>query len=323
MNVLHFIRQHLSNKMIVHASMAAFAVTSTMNVANFFLATHHHWLVASTAGVALGAGLMALSIYLSGQDSSDRSKFYMLLASALAMAVLSGTIQTMGYQMHKLDLFTSCLLGFGPVLTVEILMALSVSSAERAEKERVQRDSKGHMKNSVASAMVATFQNIDAAKIQKYVDKEVDQVIRAYVDSAMADMLADLHGKAQPKPAPQHADDGTETEVQPGKARQIADYSAESLPVANQERQQAQADRQRAITELISSYGPLSTAEIVAKLAEDRNVQASERTVRSDCAALESAGEIAKDGRKWELHLQLIAALPTMAEPVHTNGTAH
>ena len=322
MKFLQFIKQYLNNKMIVHASMAAFAVTSTMNVANFFLATHHHWLVASTAGVALGAGLMALSIYLSGQDSSDRSKFYMLLASALAMAVLSGTIQTMGYQMHKLDLFTSCLLGFGPVLTVEILMALSVSSAERAEKERVQRDSKGHMKTSVASAMVATFQNIDAAKIQKYVDKEVDQVIRAYVDSAMSDMLADLHGKAQTKPAPQHADDGTETEAQPVKSRQIADMSAETLPLANQERQRLAAERQRAITELISSYGPLSTAEIVAKLAEDRNVQASERTVRSDCAALESADELVRDGRRWAQPLAIATTLPTM-EPVHTNGTAH
>ena len=54
MKFLQFIKQYLNNKMIVHASMAAFAVTSTMNVANFFLATHHHWLVASTAGVALG-----------------------------------------------------------------------------------------------------------------------------------------------------------------------------------------------------------------------------------------------------------------------------
>ena len=56
------ITQHLNNKTVVHGSMLAFAITSTLNIAGFFVPRTTMRLVAASAGLALGAGPMAVSI---------------------------------------------------------------------------------------------------------------------------------------------------------------------------------------------------------------------------------------------------------------------
>lgn len=193
MNTVNSIKGYLTNKTIVHASMLAFAVTSTLNIGGFFVATHHHWLVAASAGLALGGGLMAVSIYLSKQEFGKGLSFVTLLVSTVAMALLSGQIQAMAYQKHGLDSFTANLLGFAPPFVAEVLLALSVSLAERTERERAQRDSKQFIKDSVAESMTTAFRNVDASRIQKHIEKQVDGVIRAFVDDALGEMMAELN----------------------------------------------------------------------------------------------------------------------------------
>lgn len=193
MNVIDFIKQHLTNKTVVHLSMLAFAVTSTLNIAGFFMSTHHHWLVAASIGLALGGGLMAVSIYLSKQEFGKGLSFWTLLVATVAMALLSGQIQSMGYQKHGLDTFTANLLGFAPPIVAEVLLALSVSLAERTEREWAQRDSKQFIKDSVAESMTSAFRNVDASRIQKHIEKQVDGVIRAFVDDALGEMMAELN----------------------------------------------------------------------------------------------------------------------------------
>lgn len=51
--MLETFKKYATNKTIVHLAMLAFAITSTLNIAGFFLATHHHFLVASSIGLAL------------------------------------------------------------------------------------------------------------------------------------------------------------------------------------------------------------------------------------------------------------------------------
>lgn len=193
MNMINNITSHLNNKTVVHGSMLAFAVTSTLNIAGFFLATHHHVLVAASAGLALGAGLMAVSIYLSKQEFGKGLSFWTLLVSTVAMAILSGQIQSMAYQLHGLDSYTANLLGFAPPFVAEVLLALSVSLAERTERERAQRDSKQFIKDSVAESMTSAFRNVDASRIQKHIERQVDGVIRAFVDDALGEMMAELN----------------------------------------------------------------------------------------------------------------------------------
>jgi hypothetical protein len=181
MSQLQFIKQFLTNKTVVHAAMLAFAVTSTLNIAGFFIYTNHHILVAASIGLALGAGLMAVSIYLSRQELWSQN-FFLLLIAAIFMALLSGQIQTMAYQHHKLDNFTAYLLGYAPPFVVEIILALAVSLAERSEQERVHRDSKRFIKDSVAESMTSAFRNVDVSRIQRHIEKQVDSVIKAFVD---------------------------------------------------------------------------------------------------------------------------------------------
>lgn len=336
------IRKHFTNKTVVHLAMLAFAVTSTLNVAGFFAAMHHHWLVAASIGLALGAGLMAVSVYLSAQDTSNKANFYMLLAAAICMATLSGQIQSMAYRLHGLDTFTSYLLGYAPPFVVEILLALSVSLAERNEQERVQRDSKGHIKNSVATAMTTAFRDVDASRIQKRIERQVDTVIQAFVDDALGEMMAELNGNRHPMQAPQTGtiDDAgttgntapqngnrdrdasalpasTETETGDDSDRQNGEISG-NLERMNEKRRAVAIARRQQIRQLLTSYGALSVAEIVEKLQADCNTVASERTVRTDCNALVETGTAFKDGAKFTA----IAALPAAPVPV-LNGHAH
>lgn len=192
MNIYNSIKQHLTNKTVVHLSMLAFAVTSTLNIAGFFRSTDHNALVAASIGLALGGGLMAVSIYLSKQEFGKGLSFWTLLIATVAMSLLSGQIQSMGYQKHGLDLFTANLLGFAPPIVAEVLLALSVSLAERTERERAQRDSKQFIKDSVAESMTSAFRNVDASRIQKHIERQVDGVIRAFVDDALGEMMAEL-----------------------------------------------------------------------------------------------------------------------------------
>lgn len=309
MSKIDSIKQHLTNKTIVHLAMLAFAVTSTLNVAGFFLATHHYWIVAASIGLALGAGLMAVSVYLSNQDTSNRTNFYMLLSAAVCMALLSGQIQAMGYRLHGLDTFTAYLLGYAPPFVVEILLALSVSLAERNERERIRRDSKAHIKDSVATAMTAAFRDVDTTKIQRHIDRQVDGVIRAFVDDALGEMLAELRNSA--------GDSGSPQTMEPAEPNQIAGFGPDNLPAANAERQRLIEGRQQAIVALIAAYGPLTTAEIKARLQEDRGIEASERTLRDDCNSL---AQLAKAGRKWDLLRTIALELPSAPMPA-INGT--
>lgn len=319
--MIHFTKQHLTNKTVVHASMLAFAVTSTLNIAGFFAATDHNVLVASSIGLALGAGLMAVSIYLSKQEFGKGLSFWTLLVSTLAMALLSGQIQSMAYQLHGLDIFTSRLLGFAPPIVAEVLLALSVSLAERTERERAQRDSKQFIKDSVAESMTSAFRNVDASRIQKHIERQVDGVIRAFVDDALGEMIAHLRPTAT-APAPQPATE------EAAESRQIA----ELLPQANEARARIVAERQAAILQLFATYGPMGATVLQKRLQDDRNIKASERTLRDDMQAMEEDGRLTKAGRGvWDIaHTMAQAAaegisatLPTTPAPVLNGNGKH
>lgn len=330
MNSFNSITQHLNNKTVVHGSMLAFAITSTLNIAGFFVATHHHALVAASAGLALGAGLMAVSIYLSKQEFGKGLSFWTLLISTVAMAILSGQIQSMAYQTHGLDTYTSRLLGFAPPFVAEVLLALSVSLAEKTERERAQRDSKQFIKDSVAESMTSAFRNVDASRIQKHIEKQVDGVIRAFVDDALGEMMAELNAgrSAEPQnPLPNDAGivQPTAQEVQTPSANshQTAGFGPANLPEANAERQRLIAERRAAILHLFATYGQMGVADLQNRLRDDCNLDASERTLRGDLQALEDAGDLLKAGRgAWRHAYPIAVELPTMPAPI-LNGHSH
>lgn len=330
MNYLQFIKQFLTNKTIVHASMLAFAVTSTLNIAGFFLATHHHLLVAASAGLALGAGLMAVSVYLSRQEFGNGMSFWTLLVSTVAMAVLSGQIQSMAYQLHGLDGFTARLLGYAPPFVAEVLLALSVSLAERTERERAQRDSKQFIKDSVAESMTSAFRNVDASRIQKHIEKQVDGVIRAFVDDALGEMLAELNNGQQPD-APTVVQPTTPTDspiVQPTtptdeqdtQIKQPATPMMHTLDLANAQRQTILEQRQQRILNILSEHLTLGVNALHNLLGGEETC--SRGTLNNDLKALAEQGKVYNADRKWHLISAIRTELPAPAVPV-LNGHSH
>ena len=200
---------------------------------------------------------MAVSIYLSKQEFGKGLSFWTLLISTVAMAILSGQIQSMAYQTHGLDTYTSRLLASHP-LRGGGAFALSVSLAEKTERERAQRDSKQFIKDSVAESMTSAFRNVDASRIQKHIEKQVDGVIRAFVDDALGEMMAELNAgrSAEPQnPLPNDAGivQPTAQEVQTPSANshQTAGFGPANLPEANAERQRLIAERRAAYPALI------------------------------------------------------------------------
>ena len=314
MNVLHFITKVFTIEKFVHALLFCFAGASVGTISEFLLANAHNQLTSYGLAVALGGGLVAVSIMLAKTDMSDRQAFFGMLAGVIVVAVMSATLQVMAYHAHGQAWFTAAVLGIGFPL-VECVLAVGVALHDAAEKRRRVMGVRDGIRQRISEAVGDSMRDIDVSKVRGHIEKRVDGIIRQQVDMVINQMGIAPTAMQPAQVAPEAAN---ETAV----SHDIAATGKPSVADMNLARQQAQADRQRAITELISSYGPLSTAEIVAKLAEDRNVQASERTVRSDCAALESAGQLVRDGRRWALQMTLIAALPTMAEPV-LNGVAH
>jgi predicted HTH transcriptional regulator len=137
----------------------------------------------------------------------------------------------------------------------------------------------------------------------------------------LSEMMSELRSTTKAQSARLIVEDGTDTATEAANPRQIADYAPESLPLANQERQRIAAERQRAIVELLTSGGALTTAEIVSRLRDDFAIETSERTVRSDMAQLAESGAVGKEGKRWWAQA-VLTELPTMAAPV-LNGTAH
>lgn len=322
MNQLQFIKQFLTNKTVVHAAMLAFAVTSTLNIAGFFIATHHHFLVAASIGLALGAGLMAVSIYLSRQELWSQN-FWMLLVAAVFMALLSGQIQTMAYQTHGLDRFTSGLLGYAPPFIVEILLALAVSLAERTEREQVQRDSKRFIKDSVAESMTTAFRSVDISRIQRHIEKQVDAVIKAFVDDALGEMMSELNNGRQAEAVPVEQPtkpvdqpDAT-TDDQSSQTEQPKAPMMNTLDLANAQRQAEIEQRRQQVLNILSEHLTLGVSELHILLGGE--AVCSRGTLNNDLKALAEAGQVYNADRKWHIISAIRVERPDVTAPT-THG---
>ena len=76
-------------------------------------------------------------------------------------------------------------------------------------------------------------------------------------------------------------------------------------------------DRQDAIGQLFSLYGSMGMADLLQRLQDDRGIEASERTLRSDLQAMEADGRLTKLGRgRWDVSHTITATLPTIAGPI-------
>lgn len=285
-----------------HIVMVACAVASYENIHGFFKALHGSELIAVGLGVAIGAALVMAAGLLSGMAWDWRNPRLQLIAGVtLALALLSGGIQGASYASHGLWWLWAGLIGLALPVVGELGIALAVSAYEEEQKAKRAALADEEIEARINAAVDSAMADIDMSSAKR----DVERAARLIVKSKMDELLARRIGNNDTSVT---AEDSLQT---------AAGFGPENLPAANAERQRLIEERQQAIVSLIAAYGPLTTAEIKAKLKEDRNIIASERTLRDDCNSL---AQLVKVGRQWDLLRTIAHELPNMAAPA-INGT--
>lgn len=105
----------------------------------------------------------------------------------------------------------------------------------------------------------------------------------------------------------------------PTKAPGMAEsrHIAELQPLANEARQRMVDDRQDAILHLFATFGQMGITDLQERLKDDRGIDVSLRTLRSELQAMEANDRLTKLSRgRWDAARSISAALPTMETPV-------
>lgn len=290
--------------------MVACAVASFDNVRSFFAAIHATGLIATGLGVAIGAALVMAAGLLSGMGNDWRNpRFQLVGAVTLLLALLSGGVQAAAYFAHGLSLWAAVALGLSLPVVGELGVSLAVAAYEQEQKAKRLAAADDQVEEKINAAVDLALSDIDMSNAKRDIEAAARKIVKNKLDTLLARRIG--------APMPPPGNDET------ANSNHSAAFGPNKLPEANEARQRLAGDRQRAIVELISSFGPLTTTNLVQRLQDDRGIAASERTVRGDCSQLEAAGELVKDGRKWAAPLAIATTLP---EPVaiyangHTNG---
>jgi hypothetical protein len=284
-----------------HIVMIACAVASYENIHGFFKVLHGSELIAVGLGVAIGAALVMAAGLLSGMAWNWRNPRLQLIAGVtLALALLSGGIQGASYAQHGLWWLWAGLIGLALPVVGELGIALAVSAYEQEQKAKRAALADEEIEARINAAIDSAMTDIDLSSTKRDVERAARVIVKGKLDALLARRAGNVD-------AGETADDSHQT---------AAGFGPENLPAANAERQRLIDERQRAIVELIAAYGPLSTTELIAKLKEDRGIEASERTVRDDCNNL---AQLVKAGRKWDMVRSIANELPTMPAPA-VNG---
>jgi hypothetical protein len=307
-NITRFFRRNLLTvPTFGHAVMVACAVASYENIHDFFKALHGSEVVAIGLGVAIGAALVMAAGLLAGMGNDWRNPRLQLIATVTTLlALLSGGIQGASYAAHGLWWVWAGLIGLALPVVGELGIALAVSAYEQEQKAKRLAQADDEIEQRINAAVDSALTDVDMSSAKR----DVERAARLIVKSKMDNLLARRIGGA-----------GLPTgSGEPAESPQIAAVDRTPIADMNEARQRQIADRQRAIVDLVSAYGPQTTTELVTRLQDDRDITASERTVRGDCSQLVDAGDLVKMGRgRWAAALTIATTLPATSVIV-TNG---
>lgn len=308
--------KHIKIQHAAHAVMVAFMLASLANVYEFFLHMHGNIAVAGGLGFALGIGLVVMAWLLSGMAWNWRDPRFLVIATVTtALALIGGGIQAAAYAQHMPRL-AAIIVGLSLPVVGELGVALAVSAYQEAMRFRRMADAQSQLADGVRLQIGEAVAIIDKSKIEQQVNRAATLVTKAIVDSTIADMLAELQRN---RPASGNDESGDSATAEPAICPNPASDTPGNLQLANEKRQRQIAERQNAIAELLASYGTMGVAGLVEALQNDRNIEASERTIRDDCKSLEESGRIIKQGRGvWDI-ARSIEVIPAPVE-FATNG---
>lgn len=178
----------------VHGLTILFGLTSLANVEAFLRGAGHPPGASWSLAAALGAALIIVSIALTRISSSERAAFRALLTVGLALALISGALQSATYNAH-LGLLWSIMLGFGVPVVGEIGLSLAAAlfaSAQRREELRTVND---RIERAIVANLDGAIDAFDPSKIRGRIDRALNTVAARAVDGVTANLLA-VYGQA-------------------------------------------------------------------------------------------------------------------------------
>lgn len=308
---------------LVDLVMVVFALASIGNVSEYMVKAGHNVVTAYGVGVALGLGLVAISIMLARVPTDDGRTFASMLVATLAVGLLSGTVQALAYYDHSANVWTACLKGYGFPLVGECLLAVAMAMHTASERKRRARMADDGMEERINDAISDALANIDIAGMQSYIEKQAGLILKHKMAEIVARRTGQLdNGFVQP---PQLIDNANVQPVAPGDVQkpQIEQTPAptlNSLELANEQRQAEIEQRRSHIMNIMSEYMTLGVSELHKLLGGDE--VCSRGTLNNDLKALADANMVYNADRKWHIVSAVSVELPTMAAPV-LNGHSH
>lgn len=231
---------------LVHLVMCVFAVASIGNVSEFLLSSGHNPFTAYGVGLALGLGLVAISVMLTRADIGDRPTFFAMLSATLAMGLLSGTVQTLAYYAHTPNQLTAALQGYGFPLIGECLLAVAAALYAASERRRRAAMADEDMEERINDALSQALADIDLSSASKYIERQAAAILRAKMDAITAKRMGGIqrvpvHGAAdvteEMTPAPTNTsignadDDQFVTRMAEGKRNKTNERRAKLLRI--------------------------------------------------------------------------------------------
>lgn len=196
--MLKNITKYLSVETLLHLVMVTFAVASVFNISTYMGASHNvimSWCI----GVSLGFGLVGLSIILSKVDTK-KALFKKMLVATISVCLLSGTLQMLSYHAHGQPWVLAALFGYGFPIVAELILALAISAYDEDQKmKRLEeeenakqmklRNAKQGLKEKSALVIADTLDAYDPGEIQKFINKEINLIVKTQVSEVLAELL--------------------------------------------------------------------------------------------------------------------------------------
>ncbi|MCB0099839.1 MAG: winged helix-turn-helix domain-containing protein, partial [Caldilineaceae bacterium] len=277
----------------VHLSMILCAFGSVANIFYSFRVMNHGVVPSAILAVGLGLGLALSAIMASTIPTSQTGRFAFAVCATLAMAAMSGGIQTAGYLSHGIGLNWSLFYGFGVPIATEVLLAIDLSVKHLADRARVLDEADGLLELRINESIADALADLDLSTARRHVEREAVSLIRAKTSVAIARMMPDV---VQPVDAeavqiePRAVVEMNAAAVQNAEIEPKLNAETDWVDQGNTARSNAKAERMAALIDFYADNPNASQADAADHIGR------SKATVNSYLRELEDAGRVFVNG---------------------------
>lgn len=179
---------------LIHCVMVTFAIASMFNIATY-LSESHHIVMSWSIGVSLSFGLVALSLALSGIDTTNKPLFIKMLIATVLLCLLSGTVQMLSYQSHGQPIVLSIVFGYGFPFVAELVLALAISEYDKDKRQQKIRNAQQGIRETTALVLSTSLDNYDQSLIQDYVNTQITGIVQEQVEETIKQIRTKTDGQ--------------------------------------------------------------------------------------------------------------------------------